>query len=148
VTDPTTNPDRERADGCLQIADRLIEAFNARDVDGVLALVAEDVEFELGHRTLRGPQQVRELVERQLYGSGYRIAHGRRFCRGEQLVTESRHELRHVATDEVASVEHLAALYVTRNGLLTRYAEFPDLASAIAASSVTESDETSACSHK
>lgn len=124
-----------------QLAERLIEAFNSRDIDRLADVVDENAEFEFGHKTLHGRQEVEHLVKRQLYGTGYRVSHGRRFRRDDELVAESRQELSYVDDGESASFEELAALYVARDGRLTRYAEFPDLASAFAASSVAEDDE-------
>jgi hypothetical protein len=123
------------------IADRLVAAFNGRDLVSVLELVADQVEFDFGHKTLRGRREVSEFVERQLFGVGYRATHGRRFCRGDELVAESHQELRYAETGELASQELLAVVYVARDGRLTRYAEFRDLATAFACSSVSEADE-------
>ena len=124
-----------------EVAERSLDAFNARDLDGVLALVDEEVEFDFGPRKLHGRQEVRGFVERQLFGAGYRASNGRRYRRGDELVAESRQELSYVETGELASVEAVGVLYVVQDGRLTRYAEFPDVASALAASSVEEGDE-------
>jgi hypothetical protein len=124
-----------------EIAQRLIEAFNARDIENLVALVDESVQFDFGGKTLHGRQQLKDFVERQLYGAAYRVTLGRRFLRGNELVAASRQELTYVGTGEPAGAEELAALYVARDGLLIRYAEFAGLASAFAASSVSEDDE-------
>ena len=125
----------------VELADRLVAAFNARDIAGVLAIVDEAIEFDFGSKTLRGQQEVKQFVERQLYGVAYRATHGRRFHRGDELVAESHQELSYVESGDVAAVERLGVVYVARNGRLIRYAEHPDLTSAFAASSVTEDDE-------
>lgn len=126
-----------------EVVEGFIGAFNARDVERLLELVDEDVEVDFGHTTLRGRQGLQDFLERQTFGAAYRVKHGRRFQRGEELVAESRQELSYVENDELAGVDQMAAVYLVRNGRLTRYAEFPDLASAFASSGVSEADEVS-----
>lgn len=125
------------------VAGSLIEAFNERDIDAALAVLDENVVLDFGPKTLCGRDEARQFIERQLFGVGIRISHGRRFARGDALVAESHQEMSFVETGERAAAEDLVALYLVRGELLTQYREFPSLTAAFDASSVTETDEIS-----
>ena len=128
----------------IGLVERFLEAFNARDEQRMLATLHEDIEFRFRHTVVKGKAGLKGLLRAQAQGAGYRIEHGRCLERDGKLAAEIRKELRWVETGELAEVEDVAAVFVAEDGLLVRYTELDDLASAITACGVTEKDEPSA----
>lgn len=132
------------AESVIALVERFLEAFNARDEQRMSATLHVEIEFRFRQSVLKGKAGLRSLLRQQAHGVGYHIEHGRCFERDGRLATEIRKQLRWVETGDLAEVEDVAGAFVAKDGLLVRYSEFDDLAAAIAASGVTETDEVNA----
>ena len=117
----------------IGLVERFLEAFNARDEQRMLATLDEHVEFRFRQMVVKRKAGLRGLLRGQARGVGYHIEHGRCLERDDELAAEIRKELRWVESGDLAEVEDVAAVFVASDGLLARYTEFDDLASAIAA---------------
>ena len=56
-----------------ELAEGWIAAFNARDLDAMLEMAADDIQFETLHRGTLGRDDLPAFLERQSYGVGLYI---------------------------------------------------------------------------
>ena len=116
------------------------QAWNARDADALVALVHEDLEIVTIHRgTRHGRDALRAWVARQTYGVAMHVAMVRVFERGDVAVAETRTEWRYVDGGELAEISSGALAFLVRDERIARVTVHPDLATALAASGLTES---------
>ena len=126
----------------LAIARAYDRAYDARDVERMIALAHEDVEAVTPGGTVRGHATLRAFMERQTYGVSWYATERRYFCRGgDAVVVSVQGEWRYVDSGDVAEHEHGAAVYSIHDGLITRFEPFEDLDAALAAAAMTPDDE-------
>lgn len=120
------------------------DAFNARDLDRLLALSAPDCELATGNHDKRGHEAVRRLLHLQSYGVAQHVRARRYLARAATVVVEALIELRWVDSGELAETEYGVAVFDANDGRVSRFRPQPDLASAFHAAGWTgraESDE-------
>lgn len=114
------------------------EALNAGDADRLVALSRPDVEVGGPRGTGRGTELLREWVAR----AGIRIEPQRTFRRAGTVVVEGEARWRDAETGRMGTGQVLGSVFVVRGGLVSRVVRYPDLASALLAAGLDESDET------
>jgi hypothetical protein len=126
----------------LEVVRECDRAFDARDVEQMLALAHEDCEIVTLHQgTLHGHEVLRAFMSRQTYGVTPVIEQRRYFARDDTVVTFMRAEWRYVESGEAAGREERAAVYAVRDGRVARFEIHPDLPAALASGGLTEDDE-------
>jgi ketosteroid isomerase-like protein len=115
------------------------EAVNAGDVERAVELCRDDVEVGGPRGVAHGRQVVREWFAR----AGIRLEPARVFQRGEAVVAEQRAEWRRDRGAEPGDddVHAIASAFVVRDGLIARVTRHDDLAVALAAAGMDETDE-------
>jgi hypothetical protein len=103
-----------------ELADAWIEAFNARDLDAVLELAADDVEFVTLHRGTLTRDDFPAFFERQSYGVGIYVIPKRWIEHEGVLVVEATVEFRFVETGDVAGSGDGAASFRGGDGRIAR----------------------------
>jgi hypothetical protein len=125
----------------LAVARAYDVAYDARDVERMVALAHEDVEAVTPRGTVRGHAPLRAFMARQTYGVSWRATERRYFYRGgNAVVVAVRGEWRYVDSGDVAEREDGAAVYSVHDGLVTRFEPFDDLDAALAAAAMTQDD--------
>ena len=118
------------------------QAYHARDLEGMLALVDEECEFVTLHRgVMRGHDSVRAFMDRQAYGVTMVPTNQRYFVAGDTVVVHGAIEWRYVDSGELAGRGEGATLCTVRNGRIVRFAIHEDLESALSAGRLTVSNE-------
>jgi uncharacterized protein (TIGR02246 family) len=118
------------------------QAYHARDLEGMLALVHEDCEFVTLHRgVMRGHDSVRAFMDRQTYGVTMVPTNQRYFVAGDTVVVHGVIEWRYVDSGELAGRDEGATMCTVRNGRIVRFAIHEDLESALSAGRLTMGDE-------
>jgi hypothetical protein len=125
----------------LAVVRSYTEAFRARDLDRMLALVDESCEFASPRGVLRGHEPLRAFVERQTYGVTMVPIQERYFARGDTVVASGVVEWRHVDSGEVADREDGAIVFTVHDGRITRFTPQDDLATALSTAGLTSDDE-------
>ncbi|WP_166396960.1 nuclear transport factor 2 family protein [Rubrobacter marinus] len=113
------------------------EALNAGDADLLVALSHPDVEVGGPRGTGRGAQLLREWVAR----SGVRIEPRRIFHRAGTVVVEGDASWRDAGTGQTTGEQTVGSVFAFRDGRVTRVVRHPDLASALLAAGMDESNE-------
>lgn len=127
----------------LEVVRAYNEAYHARDLEGMLALVDEACEFVTQHRgVMRGHDAVRAFMERQTYGVAMVPTDQRYFVRGQTVAVYGVIEWRYVESGEVAGRDEGATLCRVRDGRIVRFEIHDGLASALAAGGMTQADES------
>lgn len=103
------------------------EALNAGDVERLVELSHPDVEVGGPRGTGQGAQLLREWVAR----AGIHLERQRVFHQGDTVVVEQEAEWRSAETGELSGSQHVASIFVVRDGLVTRVSRYPDLAEAL-----------------
>ena len=117
-------------------------AFDARDVDAMVAHVHPDCEIVTLHRgIMRGHEPLRAFMNRQAYGVTMVPTERRYFVRGETVVVYGVLEWRYVDSGELAEREHGGTVCVVRDGRITRLEIHELLTSALDSARMTEADE-------
>lgn len=133
---------RDRAE--IEVAGAWARALEAADGDTLVGLSDDDIELVSTRGVLHGSQAVRDLAHRQTYGAAVNFRPRAWFQRGDTVVVAVDHPLRFVDSGEVSdAVPEGAAAFVVREGRVTRFAPYTDLASALDATGLTESDAIS-----
>jgi hypothetical protein len=132
----------QRAD--IDVACGWARALEAADSETLVGLSDDGIELVSTRGVLRGPQAVRDLAHRQTFGAAVNFRPRAWFQRGETIVVAVDDPLRFVDTGEVSdAVPEGAAAFVIHEGRVTRFAPYPDLASAFHATGLTEADAIS-----
>jgi ketosteroid isomerase-like protein len=126
----------------LGVARAYDRAYDARDVERMVALAHEDVEAITPRGTARGHAPLRVFMARQTYGVSWHATERRYFYRGGNTVVVSvQGEWRYVDSGDVAERENGAAVYTVHDGLIARFQPFEDLDAALATAAMTQDDE-------
>ncbi|HLZ30474.1 MAG TPA: nuclear transport factor 2 family protein [Chloroflexota bacterium] len=111
-------------------------ALNASDVDGLLALSSADVEVGGPRGSGRGAELLRDWVAR----AGIRLQPGRCYRRGSAVVVDERAQWRSEG-GELTEPQGAACVFGVRDGQVVRVVRYPDVAAALAAAGLDESDD-------
>ena len=114
------------------------EALNAGDADRLVALSHPDVEVGGPRGTGHGAQLLREWVAR----AGIHIEPRRIFHREETVVVEGEARWRDAKTGQTTGSQTVGSVFVVQDGRVSRLVRYPDLADALLAAGLNESDET------
>ena len=115
-----------------ELAEGWIAAFNARDLDAMLEMAADDIQFETLHRGTLGRDDLPAFLERQSYGVGLYIVTEDSQEREGYLVQTARTEWRDVETGEVKGSQRSAAAFRARAGKLSWMKIYPSVEAALA----------------
>lgn len=113
------------------------DAVNAGDTDRLAALVHEDIEVGGPRGSGYGIALPRDWVER----AGIRLEPERFFQRGDEVVVEQRAAWRRPDTGKPGDLQEAASSFLVRDGRVRRVMRYPDLAAALAAAGLEESNE-------
>ena len=116
------------------------DALNAGDVDRLVALSHPDIELGGPKGTGRGSQLLREWVAR----AGIRLEPRRVFHRGDTVVVEQAARWLSTDTGEEAESRIVGSVFVVQGGGVASVARYGDLAEALRAADMDESDEADA----
>jgi len=126
----------------LEIVRAYVQAYDARDADGMLARVDDDCEIVTLHRgVMRGHAPLLAFLERQTYGVTMVPTTQRYFARGDTVVVHAVIEWRCVDSGEVAGRDDGATVFGVRDGRIARLEILDDLPSALASAGLTPADE-------
>jgi ketosteroid isomerase-like protein len=112
------------------------ETLNAGDIDRLIALSTDDVEVGGPRGSSRGAQLLREWVGR----AGIHLWPRQLLQRGETVVVEQDAEWRSAETDEITGRQTPASVFVVRDGRVASVIRYPDLATALAVTGLTDAD--------
>jgi hypothetical protein len=110
-------------------------ALNAPDVDALLALSSADVEVGGPRGSGRGADLLRDWVAR----AGIRLQPGRLFARARSIVVEETAQWR-AEDGQLTAPQAAACGFGISDGQVVSVFRYPDLASALAAAELDESD--------
>jgi hypothetical protein len=116
------------------------EALNAGETERLLALSSEDVEVGGPRGTGRGHALLREWVDR----ARIRLEVDRLFHRAGAVVVRQRARWDLPDAGPTAPAEPVASVFRVRDGLVAGVVRYPDLATALEAAGLDESDEVGA----
>lgn len=114
------------------------EALNAGDLDGLAALSHPDVEVGGPRGAGRGARLLREWAQR----ASVRLEPRRVFHRTRTVVVEEEAEWRSPETGELVGNGTIGSVFVVRDGRVASVLRYDDLASALDAANLDETDET------
>ena len=127
----------------LALTQRLLDAWNQGDVTTVLALVTAEVEIETPGGVGRGPEAVRQWVDKQTQPHAVmHIVLDQLLEAGDRVVVFARRQMRWRETDELADETSQAALLTFHLGKLSRWQLFPDRAQALLAAGLESTEPT------
>lgn len=116
------------------------EALNGGNVDAVVALSHPDVEVGGPRGTGRGAGLLREWAN----GSSIRLDPRRVFGQGDTVVVEQEARWRSAGTREVSGGQTVASVFLVRDGRVACVVRHDDLAGALEAADLDESQEIGA----
>lgn len=122
----------------VRIVNAWHKALNDNDVDHLVALSHPDVEVGGPRGTGQGVQLLREWIGR----ANIHLDTQRVFHRAETVVVEQRARWRLADTGQVTDSQTVGSVFVIRDEQIVRVVRYPDLASALRAVNLDESDET------
>lgn len=111
-------------------------ALDNGNVDDLLALSTGDIEIGGPRGSGRGAHLLRDWVAR----AGMRMQPGRLYGRNGSAVVEESAQWR-TADGQLTEPQGVACVFGIRDGQVTSIVRFPDVASALAAAGLDESDE-------
>ena len=114
------------------------EALNGGDVERLVALSQPDVEVGGPRGTGRGAGLLREWVAH----AKVRIEPRRTFYRAETVVVEGEARWYDAETGRMGEGQTVGSVFAVRGGRVPKVVRYPDLASALLAAGLDESDET------
>ena len=117
-----------------------VAALNARDVERMVELADEDVEFDTPRGSMRGHDALRGFMERQSFGAAFVVVPRAFYGRDDVVVMDARNELRYVESGELAESFDDAPAFTVRGGRVTRIDMRSDLPVALAAAGLDEGD--------
>jgi ketosteroid isomerase-like protein len=113
------------------------EAVNAGDVDRLVALSSEDIEVGGPRGSGSGVHLLRDWVAR----AGIRLEPRRVFSRAGTVVVEQGARWRSPEDGQMTEAQDVASVFLVRDGRVASVIRHPDLASALTAAGLDESDE-------
>ena len=106
------------------------QAFNARDVDALLALAASDIRLQGPRGAEHGHDAVRRMVDRQSYGVAQHIRPLSYLARRATVAVRALVELRWVENGELADSTEAVGVFEVRDGRIHRFSAQADLIAA------------------
>ena len=122
----------------VAVAHAWIEAANKRDLEGLVRLSAPDIEIAGPRGSVRGTAILRDWLSR----AGLTLESRRTFVRGGIVVVEQHGVWRSPDTGAVVGAAEVASRFSVEGERVVAYVRFDNLAAALAAAGLTESDET------
>jgi hypothetical protein len=115
-----------------ELAEACVEALNARDLDGLLALATENFELVTMHRGTLTRDDVEGWFERQTYGVAMYVVPERWEERDGGVIMAGTGEWRSVDTGAVEGSAEVAISFSPRDGRVARAQIHPSLDAALA----------------
>ena len=112
------------------------DALNAGDIERLVALSSEDVEVVGPRGSGTGSQLLREWVNR----AGIRLQIRRAFHRDDTVVVEEDAQWRAAETGALSESQVVASVFRVRDGRVISVARYADVAAALHAAGLAESD--------
>jgi len=125
-------------DDPVVVVNAWVQAANARDIDELLALSEPDIEIVGPRGSRHGYQPLREWIER----AGLTMEPLHVFVRGQTVVIEQQATWRALDTGAVTGSQRIASALQVEGGRVRRVARYDDLAHALRATGLSESDQT------
>ena len=118
------------------------DAWNACDVDGILALVHPDFRMHRMKGDLIDREGLADTVQRQTYGAAMKVYPTRLYGRDGKFAVAARIEYRHVEEDELmGAVDDGGVAMETRDGLMVFAAPQLTSADALDKAGLSEEDQ-------
>jgi hypothetical protein len=125
----------------VDLVRRWTDAWNACDVDGILAAVDPGFRMHRMKGDIIDREGLADAVSRQTYGAAMRLFPLRLYGRGDRFAVAARIEYRHVEDDELLGATDDGGMAVEiRDGLMVFAAPQPTAAEALAKAGLTEDD--------
>jgi hypothetical protein len=125
----------------VDLVRRWTEAWNACDVDGILAEVHPDFRMHRMKGDVIDREGLAEAVSRQTYGAAMKLFPLRLYGQGERFAVAARIEYRHVEDDElIGSTDDGGMAVEVRDGVVVLAAPKPTSAEALEQAGLTEED--------
>ena len=125
----------------VDLVRRWTDAWNACDVDGILALVHPDFRMHRMKGDVIDREGLADAVDRQTYGAAMKLIPLRLYGRGDRFAVAARVEYRHVEDDElIGATDDGGMAMEVRDGVVVFAAPQPTLAEALARAGLTEDD--------
>jgi len=120
---------------------RWTDAWNACDVDGILALVHPEFQMHRMKGDIIDREGLADAVRRQTYGAAMKLFPLRLYGRGDRFAVAARIEYRHVEDDELIGATDDGGMAVeVRDGVVLLAAPQPTCADALSKAGLTEDD--------
>jgi len=117
------------------------DAWNACDVDGILALVHPEFRMHRMKGDVIDREGLADAVRRQTYGAAMKLFPLRLYGRGNQFAVAARIEYRHVEDGELIGATDDGGMAVeTREGVVVFAAPQPTCADALSKAGLTEDE--------
>ena len=117
------------------------EAWNACDVDGIVALAHPDFRMHRMKGDVIDREGLADAVRRQTYGAAMKLFPLRLYGRGDEFAVAARIEYRHVEDDELIGATDDGGMGVrVRDGVVLFAAPKPTRAEALSTAGLTEDD--------
>jgi hypothetical protein len=114
-----------------------IEAFNAEDLDGLVATLTDDVEIQASRGLVEGHEEARSWASRAPTGElGQRLVLEKVTEHGRHAIATVHREWAWRDEDEVADVERIFYVATMRDGLICRWAPFTEREDAMRAAGI------------
>jgi hypothetical protein len=124
------------ADPAAAVVRRYVEAFNAEDLDALVATLTPDVEIQSSRGLIEGREEVRRWATREPSGDLHqRLVLGDVSEHGAHAVASVRRQWRW-PHGEIADEQDLFCVATIRDGLICRWQPFDDRAQALRAAGV------------
>jgi ketosteroid isomerase-like protein len=127
----------------VEVVRAYVAALNARDVERMLELADEDVEFNTPRGTLRGHDALRRFMEQQSFGTAYVVVPRAFYERADLVVIDALNEMRYVDTGELAESFEDAPVFTVRDGRVARLDMRAALATALADAGMDDTNRVS-----
>ena len=131
----------EESDATADLVLGWADAWNACDVDGILALVHPDFRMHRMKGDVIDREGLADAVQRQTYGAAMKIFPSRLYGRGDKFAVAARIEYRHVEEDElVGATDDGGMALELRDGAVVFAAPQLTAADALERAGLTEDD--------
>ena len=127
----------------VEVVRAYVAALNAGDVERMLELAAEDVEFHTPRGSMRGHDALRGFMERQSFGTAYVVVPRAFYGRADVVVMDALNEMRYVDSGELAESFEDAPVFTVRDGRVARLDMSTALAAALAEAGMDETNRVS-----
>jgi ketosteroid isomerase-like protein len=124
----------------LDVVRSYIAALNAGDVERMLELADEHIEFVTPRGSMTGHDALRGFMQRQSFGTAYVVVPRAFYGRGDVIVMDALNEMRYVDSGELAESFEDGPVFTVRNGRVARLDIGGDLAAGLGATGLDEDD--------